>query len=47
MREYVMRMHQCGITLKTAVKIYQDFKARHELAALRRYIEYVEGLNNG
>lgn len=47
MREYVMRMHQCGIPLRTAVKIYKDFKARHKLTALRKYIEYVEAISNG
>ena len=46
MREYVMRMHECGIPIRTAIKIYADFKARHRLAALRRYIEYVEELNH-
>ena len=47
MREYVMRMVDCGIPMKTAIKIYQDFKARHRLAALRKYIEYVEEINRG
>ena len=47
MREYVTRMHRCGIPLKTAIKIYQDFKARHRLSALRKYIEYVEAMTDG
>ena len=47
MREYVMRMVKCGIPMKTAIKIYQDFKSRHKLAALKEYIEYVEALNDG
>ena len=47
MREYVLRMTRCGIPMKTAIKIYKDFKARKKLAALRQYIEYVEALNNG
>lgn len=47
MREYVMRMVDCGIPMQTAIKIYQDFKARHKLSALKSYIEYVEALNNG
>ena len=46
MREYVIRMHQCGIPLRTAIKIYADFKSRHKLAALKKYIEYVEAINN-
>ena len=45
MREYVMRMHECGIPVRTAVKVYKDFKARHKLSALRRYIEYLEAMN--
>ena len=45
MREYVMRMHSCGIPLRTAVKIYADFKTRRKLVALRKYIEYLEGMN--
>lgn len=47
MREYVMRMHNCGIPIRTAVKIYADFKARHKLVALRKYIEYVEAISGG
>ena len=47
MREYIDRMRSCGIPLKTAIKIYKDFKARHKLAALKSYIEYVEDLNHG
>ena len=47
MRDYVLRMTKCGIPLKTAIKIYQDFKARGKLAKLRTYIEYVEAINVG
>lgn len=47
MREYVMRMVDCGIPMKTAIKIYQDFKARNKLAALKSYIEYVEAISDG
>ena len=45
MREYVTRMHNCGIPVRTAVKIYADFRDRRRLAALRKYIEYLEGMN--
>lgn len=47
MREYIDRMRSCGIPLKTAIKIYKDFKARKKLAALRKYIEYVEAISDG
>lgn len=33
MREYVQRMTACGIPMRTAVKIYADFKKRHERRA--------------
>ena len=45
MREYVLRMVACGIPLKTAVKIYSDFKHRRKLRELDKYICYVEGIN--
>lgn len=47
MREYVERMSACGIPTRTAVKIYRDFRDRRRLSALRRYIEYVEGMASG
>lgn len=47
MREYVIRMTACGIPIQTAVKIYTDFKKRHKLRALDKYIEYVEAIQHG
>lgn len=44
-RGYVMRMHKCGIPLRTAVKIYDDFKRRGKLESLTQYIDYVEAIN--
>ena len=47
MREYIVRMVGCGIPMKTAIKIYRDCKARGKLAALRKYIAYVEEMGRG
>ena len=47
MREYVARMTACGIPMRTAVKIYADFKKRHKLKALDKYIAYVEAIQHG
>ena len=47
MREYIVRMVGCGIPMKTAIKIYRDFKARRKLGALKKYIEYVEAMSRG
>ena len=45
MRDYVLRMTACGIPMRTAIKIYSDFKRRRKLRALDKYICYVEGIN--
>ena len=47
MRVYLMRMVECGIPRRTAIKVYRDFKARDKLPALKNYIERVEALYNG
>ena len=35
MRVYLMRMVECGIPRRTAIKVYRDFKARDKLPALK------------
>ena len=47
MSDYVTRMMACGVPVRTAVKVYVDFKRRGKLEDLSGYISYVEEVVNG